>query len=104
LIFLRYPFLALILTRESRAIDKPLATFCYFSLSGQLSAGRRLSLSFFARHGKAEQNGPETLRAKDPVARIRMSFTANSRVVGKLFWRALREFQRRIEATAYEQA
>ena len=58
----------------------------------------------FARHGKAEQNGPETLRAKDPVARIRMSFTANSRVVGKLFWRALREFQRRIEATAYEQA
>jgi hypothetical protein len=32
-----------------------------------------------------------------------MSFTANSRLVGKLFW-PLREFQSKIEATAYEQA
>ncbi len=32
-----------------------------------------------------------------------MLFTANSRLVGKLFWRALR-VQSRIEATAYEQA
>jgi hypothetical protein len=47
---------------------------------------------------------PGHRRHRDQPGEERMAFTGNTRLVGKLFWRALRQFQSRIDTAQYQEA
>ena len=47
---------------------------------------------------------PDWNRHRDLPGEERLSFTGNPRLVGKLFWRALRQLQSGIDAVAYQEA